>query len=41
MNVAVIGAGPAGMIAAALLARRGQSVTLIDEQTEVWRTPQV
>jgi len=34
MNVAVIGAGPAGMIAAALLTRRGHSVTLIDEQTE-------
>ncbi len=33
MNVAVIGAGPAGMIAAGMLARRGQSVTLIDEQT--------
>jgi thioredoxin reductase len=32
MSVAVVGAGPAGMIAAALLAARGETVTLIDEQ---------
>jgi sarcosine oxidase subunit alpha len=35
MNIAVIGAGPAGLIAAALLAGRGESVTLIDEQAEI------
>jgi NADPH-dependent 2,4-dienoyl-CoA reductase/sulfur reductase-like enzyme len=33
MSVAIVGAGPAGLIAAALLARRGETVTLIDEQT--------
>ena len=31
MSVAVVGAGPAGIIAAALLAARGETVTLIDE----------
>jgi pyridine nucleotide-disulfide oxidoreductase len=34
MSIAVIGAGPAGLIATALLAKRGESVTLIDEQAE-------
>jgi 2-polyprenyl-6-methoxyphenol hydroxylase-like FAD-dependent oxidoreductase len=34
VNIAVIGAGPAGLIAAALLSKRGESVTLIDERAE-------
>lgn len=33
-NVAVIGAGPAGLAAATLLARHGADVTLLDEQPE-------
>ena len=33
MTIAVVGAGPAGMIVASLLAHRGQTVTLIDEQS--------
>jgi sarcosine oxidase subunit alpha len=33
MNIAVVGAGPAGMIVATLLALRGETVSLIDEQS--------
>lgn len=35
MRVAVVGAGPAGLIVATLLAQRGESVTLIDEHFAV------
>jgi methylglutamate dehydrogenase subunit C len=34
MSVGVVGAGPAGLITAILLAQRGESVTLIDEHSE-------
>jgi len=34
MNIAVIGAGPAGLIATALLSKRGASVTLLDERAD-------
>ena len=38
MQIAVVGAGPAGSWASALLARRGHSVTLIDSQAP-WEKP--
>jgi len=38
MNIAVVGAGPAGTWASVLLARRGHSVTLIDSQAP-WEKP--
>src|SRR5262249_3701293 len=38
MEIAVVGAGPAGTWASILLARRGHSVTLIDSQAP-WEKP--
>ena len=38
MHIAVVGAGPAGTLASALLARRGHSVTLFDPQAP-WEKP--
>src|SRR5215831_15507851 len=38
MQIAVVGAGPAGLWASTLLARRGHSVTLIDPQAP-WEKP--
>src|SRR5262249_51051816 len=38
MQIAVVGAGPAGVWASTLLARRGHSVTLIDSQAP-WEKP--
>ncbi len=42
-HVVIVGAGPAGIAAAALLAERGQRVTVIEEQRraggQVWRSP--
>src|SRR6516165_7958634 len=38
MQIAVVGAGPAGTWASALLARRGHSVTLFDPQAP-WEKP--
>jgi flavin-dependent dehydrogenase len=38
MQIAVVGAGPAGSWASVLLARRGHSVTLIDSQAP-WEKP--
>lgn len=42
-RVAIVGAGPAGVAAAALLAERGLPVTVIDEQRapggQIWRRP--
>src|SRR5262249_26206347 len=38
MQIAVVGAGPAGAWASTLLARRGHSVTLIDSQSP-WEKP--
>src|ERR1041385_1123724 len=38
MQIAVVGAGPAGTWASILLARRGHSVTLIDPQAP-WEKP--
>src|ERR1051325_9319073 len=38
MNIAVVGAGPAGTWASVLLARRGHSVTLLDPQAP-WEKP--
>src|ERR1041384_2162131 len=38
MQIAVVGAGPAGAWASILLARRGHSVTLIDSQAP-WEKP--
>src|SRR3954470_24180812 len=38
MQIAIIGAGPAGLWCSILLARRGHSVTLIDSQAP-WEKP--
>src|SRR5215475_7690462 len=38
MQIAIVGAGPAGAWASTLLARRGHSVTLIDAQAP-WEKP--
>jgi NADPH-dependent 2,4-dienoyl-CoA reductase/sulfur reductase-like enzyme len=42
-RVVIVGAGPAGVAAAELLAERGLAVTLLDEQRDaggqIWRTP--
>jgi thioredoxin reductase len=35
MTIAIVGAGPAGMLAAILLARAGESVRLVDEQSNL------